>query len=476
MTRTLRADALTLADSAVMAVAGSAPAYSIAATTAALVAAAGVAGPASLLYCGIPMIGIAWAFSALNRFEANAGASYAWVARVLHPALGFLAGWSLVVSATLFMVAAALPAGSMTLGLFSAALAGNTGLVIAVGAAWFTAMVTVSVLGVGLSARVQRVMTGTEVMILLVAAGLALAHAAARPYTPFSWTWFGPGHFDGTAGFAAGALVATFYFWGWDVSSNLGEETRDGRRSAGLGGIIGLLTVFALFETYTIAVTMSLPPAVVGAHPGNVLAVLGDAAWPAAGGKLLTIAVMLSTVGTVQTTLIQVTRTLFAMSRERTLPACLSRLHPRRDTPWVAAAVIGVIGLSLFALSAAIGSVGAILADTIGAVGLEIAVYYGLAGITAVVAFRRVLLRSARNFVLMGLWPLGGAGFMFWVLAESVPAHRGIVDVCGLGALGLGLVPLGVYWARGSPYFSRRRPDLAGDMRTGHDSKGVMPS
>jgi hypothetical protein len=42
-----------------MAVAGSAPAYTVAGSTAALVAAVGLAGPAALLYCGIPMLGIA---------------------------------------------------------------------------------------------------------------------------------------------------------------------------------------------------------------------------------------------------------------------------------------------------------------------------------------------------------------------------------------------------------------------------------
>jgi amino acid transporter len=115
----LHANVLGLFDSIVMAVAGSAPAYTIAGSTAALVAAVALAGPAALLYCGIPMLGIAWAFSYLNRLETNAGASYAWVGRVLHPTLGFVAGCSLVVSATIFMVAGSLPAGSVTLGLFS---------------------------------------------------------------------------------------------------------------------------------------------------------------------------------------------------------------------------------------------------------------------------------------------------------------------------------------------------------------------
>ena len=41
-------------------------------------------------------------------------------------------------------------------------------------------------------------------------------------------------------GFAAGALIAAFYYWGWDVTSNLNEETSDGRRTTGLGGLIGV--------------------------------------------------------------------------------------------------------------------------------------------------------------------------------------------------------------------------------------------
>ena len=54
----LAENVLGLFESVVMAVAGSAPAYSIAASTALLVAAVGLAGPASLLYCGIAMYGI----------------------------------------------------------------------------------------------------------------------------------------------------------------------------------------------------------------------------------------------------------------------------------------------------------------------------------------------------------------------------------------------------------------------------------
>ena len=74
-------------------------------------AAVGLAGPAALLYCAIPMLGITLAFSHLGRIDVNAGASYSWVGRTLHPFLGFISGWALVISATIFMVAGSLPPG-----------------------------------------------------------------------------------------------------------------------------------------------------------------------------------------------------------------------------------------------------------------------------------------------------------------------------------------------------------------------------
>jgi amino acid transporter len=453
----LRANVLGLFDSVVMAVAGSAPAYTIAATTAALVGAVGLAGPAALLYCGIPMLGIAWAFSYLNRIESNAGATYAWVAKVLQPGLGFIAGWSLVISATIFMVAGSLPAGQVTLGLFSSSAANNTGLVTLVGSVWFLVMVTMVILGVRVTARAQWIMSGIEVAILVLFAILAIVHSASHHVTSFSWSWFSLSQFHSMAGFAAGGLIAAFYYWGWDVSSNLNEEMHDSKRSAGLGGIIGVFIVFALYEIFTVASNLVLSSKTVEGS-GNVLANLGQAIWPGNGGKLLVIAVMLSTIATLETTLIQVTRTLFAMGRDRTMPAILGRVG-RRQTPWVATVVVAVVSLGLFIGSNYVGSVDNILSDAISAIGLQICVYYGLAGLTVVVAFRKIILKSVKNALLIGLLPLIGAVFMFWILGESIPSDGGVVVWVGLGGLAIGLIPLVAYWVLGSPYY-KQKPTL----------------
>ncbi|MFJ9746895.1 APC family permease [Streptomyces chartreusis] len=455
--RGLQANVLGTFDTVVMAVAGSAPAYSIAATTAVLVGAVGLASPAALLYCAIPMLGIALAFSRLGRIDVNAGASYSWVGRTLHPFLGFISGWALVISTTIFMVAGSLPAGSMTLALFDEELAENTALSTLVGACWFLIMLLVVLGGARLTVRAQIVMSGVELVILALFAVLAVFHTDSAHV--FDWSWLGFGHFDGVAGFASGALIAAFYYWGWDVTSNLSEETRNSRRTTGLAGLIGVGIVFLLFEVFTIAVNVILSSKQIQDNDANVLAVLGEEVWPGWGGKLLIVAVMLSTIATLETTLIQVTRSLFAMGRDRTMPAALGKVHQRWNTPWVAVAVVGVVALVMFIASNALGTVGDILSDAISAIGLQIAVYYGLTGLAAVVAYRKMLLKSVSDFVLGGLWPLFGALFMFWIFVESLGELSGSALAIGFGGIAAGLIPMFWYWRQGSDYYRPAKLD-----------------
>ncbi|MBC2905527.1 APC family permease [Streptomyces cupreus] len=471
--RGLQAGALGTFDTVVMAVAGSAPAYSLAATTAVLVGAVGTASPAALLYCAIPMLGIALAYSYLGRIDVNAGASYSWVGRTLHPFLGFLSGWALVVSATIFMVAGSLPAGSMTLALFDEELAENTALSTVVGAAWFLLMLLVVLGGARLTVRAQIIMSGVELALLALFAVLAVFHTDNARV--FDWSWLGFGQFDGVSGFASGALIAAFYYWGWDVTGNLSEETRNSRRTAGLAGLIGVGVVFLLFEVFTIAVNIILSSGQIHANEANVLAVLGEEIWPGWGGKLLIVAVMLSTVATLETTLIQVTRSLFAMGRDRTMPAALGKVHHTWNTPWVAIAVVGAVALAMFVASNALGSVGEILSDAISAIGLQIAVYYGLTGLAVVVAYRKMLLKSPANFVFGGLWPLFGALFMFWVFVESLGELDPAAIAIGVGGLAAGVVPMLWYWRQGSDYYRPAKLDATHTIESDYVPAGHPP-
>lgn len=472
----LRSDALTFSDAVVMALAGSAPAASIAATTGVLIAAVGLASPAALLYCAVPMLGIAWAFAYLNRLEPDAGATYAWVGRALHPFLGFAAGWCVIVSVTLFMVAGSVPVASLLLSLFSSSLASNLTLVTLVGCGWLVLIFCLVVFGVHISAKAQSIMTGIEIALLLVFAVLALVHVSHHAHAAFRWSWLGVSHFHGLAGFAVGALVAAYYYWGWDVTANLSEETRDSRRTAGAGGLIGVVIIIALFELFTILIQVTIPAPTISANSADVLAIFGRDVWPSAGGKVMVVAVMLSGLATLETSLIQSTRTLLAMAKDQTMPAMFGRIHRSWRTPFIAAIIVTVIAIGLFAASNFIGSVSKLLGDAVSAIGLEIAIYYGLAGIAVAVAYRKLLLRSVANFVFIGLWPLAGGIFMLWIFGESIHSLGGTADAVGLGAIGLGIIPFGYYFIKGSPALRRAVSTGSIKLRADDAARTVLAS
>ncbi|MNL57744.1 hypothetical protein D3C87_1813300 [compost metagenome] len=73
-----------------------------------------------------------------------------------------------------------------------------------------------------------------------------------------------------------------------------------------------------------------------------------------------------------------------------------------------------------------------------------------------VVAYRRVLLRSVKNFILIGLWPAAGAAFMAWAFFVSIPQNDPIVNWLGIGLIVLGIVPLAIFYRKAKVYYSRR--------------------
>ena len=218
----LEAGALGVAESVVMGVAGTAPAFSVAATTATLIAAVGTLSVASLLYCGLIMFGVTFAFMHLNRVITNAGASYAWVGQVFHPILGFFAGWALLVASAVFMVSGTIPAATATLSLINPALAQNPGWVTFVAAGWLLAVGAVVVKGIKPTSYTQIVMTGIEVGALVIIIIAALFQHFSQPAHAFSWQWLAPTAFTPQL-FATGALTAMATQGRWLVIGDSAE-------------------------------------------------------------------------------------------------------------------------------------------------------------------------------------------------------------------------------------------------------------
>lgn len=458
MAKGLKENALSVVDAVTLAVAGSAPSYSLNATMAALVAAVGLAAPAALLLGAVPMFGISFAFKYLNEWRADAGAAYVWVGRALAPPLGFLAAWTFLVLSTVFMVTAALPVGVATLHLVAPALEGSVPLAAFVGGLWFSGVTVLTVRGVHLAASVQRVMTAVEVVALLMLAGGALGYAARSGAATFSWAWFSPAAFADADVFMAGMLVAVFYYFGWDVTSNVAEETEGRGESGGASGVVGMVGVMVALIVMQTVVQMVMSPAEIQQHGANVLSVLGDRVLPRPWGNVAVLAVVLSTVGTIETQLTQCARLLYAMGRDEVLPPRFAEVHPRFQTPWLAGLVVWTLAIVLLVLSSASANVGGIMERLISAIGVMVSLYYGLTGLACVWFYRARLRHDVATFLLRGLWPGASALFLLYLGVRQTLDLGTAIAGPTVVALAVGLVPLVVYRVRyRSAYYAAPR-------------------
>ena len=452
---TLKANAIGLTDSVVMALAGTAPAYSLTAATATLVAAVGLGGPAALLYGAIPMFGIAFAFLYLNKWRSDAGATYTWIGRSLSPSLGFMAGWALLVSNALSMVSGSLPLGATTLHLVAPRLENNAAAAAMTGILWFAAVAIPLFYGITSTAKVQKLMTSIEVVGLLILAAAALFKFWQHPVVAFSWHWFSLHQFGNVPTFMAGMLVAVFYYYGWDVSSNLAEETKNPHSDPGLSGVYGMAGLVALFLLLQCVIQISMTPDQISANPATLLTALGDAVLPRPFGTIAIVAVLVSSLATLETAMLQSSRSLYAMGRDRVIGAKFAELNPRFRTPWLASLVTVLTALGLFAWASFSPSVGKLMSDLIGAIGLQIVFYYALAGIACFWFYRHTHLKSASNLLMQAVFPLGSALFLIAVGYYNITTLPRHVWMTSFGTILLGIVPLIYYrWRNKSAYYT----------------------
>jgi amino acid transporter len=445
----LHAGALGLAESIVMGVAGTAPAFSLAATTATLIGAVGVLSSGSLMYCGLVMFGVTFAFMHLNSVITNAGASYAWVGEVFGPALGFLAGWSLLVASAVFMVSGTIPAATATLILISPDRATDPSTVSFVAAAWLIAIGTVVVKGIKPTSYTQIVMTTIEVGVLVAVVVAAVIQYALHPVHPVSWTWLSLTSFTPST-FATGALTALFFFWGWDVTLNLNEETRDPARAPGRGAVAAMVIVLLLFVTFVIACQMVLTDEEIQQSSTNVIFAMAERLFPKPWGYLAVLAVMLSTVGTLETSILQFTRTMYAKGRDGALHPRYAVLHKSWRTPWLATALITVIGLVLLFASSYFPTLGQIIKDSVNAIAFQVACYYSLSGFACAWHFRSTAFRSFEQGLILVYWPVASSVFLVFVACYSVPTFDTVTNVVGLGGIVVGVVPWAINRRRNS--------------------------
>jgi amino acid transporter len=439
----LRRDARQFLHTTAIGVAGTAPSYTIAASTAVLIGAVGALAPASLFYCGLIMVGITLGFASLNRVYPDAGASYEWVGRVFNRNLGFLTGWAVLVSSALFMVSAAIPAASATLLLLAPDAAASKLPVIAVSACWLVAIAFIVVRGTHLTGVVQAVITAIDLLVLAALTVVAFARYGHEMVQRISATGWLPSAFSFES-FASGAVIALFFFWGWDVALNVSEETPDSARTPARAALIALAVIVCAFMAFALVTLTMLSEPEIEASGANVMFAIADKLVPQPWSYLAVLAVMVSSIGSLETCVLQFARTLFAQARAGDLHPRWSRVHGRWGTPHVATYVITALGLALLALALAFPDIETLLKASINALGLEVAFYYGLAALACAWHFRKT--SSSGLLVFAVAWPLASA-LALWAAAVLAALSMDVPTLAiGIGGLAIGAVPLA--WAR----------------------------
>jgi amino acid transporter len=438
---TLNANSLGIVESVIMGIAGTAPAYSIEITTSTIIGTAGTLSPAGILVCGLIMFGIAFAFIHLNRAIANAGTSYAWVTMVFGRVLGFFAGWALLVLCCVFMVSAMIPAANATLLIFKPDLMNNVQWVTIIAALWLTFVSAVVVKGIKLTSYVQVVMTIAEGIILLVVIVMAFIDFPHAMQHAFSWRWFSPFEFSPKL-FANSALVAIFFYYGWDVTMNLSEETKDPNRTPGRAAFWSMVFLMVFFLVFITITLMGLTDQEIQHYNTNIIFAIAEKLLGKTWGYIAIVAVLLSTVGTVETQMLQFTRTLFAKGREGALHERYSRLHPRWKTPHIAIFFIWIAGLILLFVSSYLPTINVILQDSITAIGFQICFYLGLTGLACAWYYRQQLTAGPLKALTHVVWPAASGLFMFFIALYSIPTFDVVTNVVGMGGIAIGAIPL----------------------------------
>ena len=437
----LKHGALGLISSTVVGVASTAPAYSLAATLGFVVVLIGVKAPIVTLMAFVPMLLISFAYKELNRADPDCGTTFTWGTRAFGPKTGWMGGWAIVAADILVMASLAQIAGQYIFLLFNAKGIGSeasSGWVLLVGILWIVAMTAICYVGIEISANFQKALLGIEITMLLVLSVVALVKvgngtAPIGHITP-AWSWFNPlgGSFKALV---EGLTLMLFIYWGWDTAVSVNEETENKAVTPGRAAVFSTIILLIVYELVVLSAQSyaGLGTKGVGlgnpAHQGDVLSVLGGSIFGSSGfGSFLThlllLMVLSSAAASTQTTILPTARTTLSMAVYKSIPSAFAKIHRRFLTPTTSTVVMGGVSI-VFYVVMNYASKGSVIVDSVTALGVMIAFYYGLTGLSCFWYYRKTLAKSTRDLFMRGILPLLGWAIMWAIGGYSLDQDWG---------------------------------------------------
>jgi amino acid transporter len=391
-------------------------------------------GMVALAYV-IGMVGMmftALSYAEMARAFPMAGSVYTYAGRGIHPTVGFLAGWQILldyvlVPALLYIVAAA------AMNSFVPGVPVWLWVVV-----FIVANTVINYLGIEMTARVNRVMLVAELVVLAIFLVVGIAAVAQGKGGGFSFRpLYDPTQFSLGVAFSA-VSVAVLSFLGFDGIST--------------AMVTALLVAGALFVVQTWVAALLVPNKEQLITEGDPAGTAFYDAAQVAGGHWLSVLTALATAiawGFANALVAQAatSRLLYSMARDRQLPSPLARVHHTRRVPENATFLVAAVSLAV-GVAMANQDNGITLLSTLVNFGALTA--FLVLHLAVIVHF--MVRRHSRNIVRHLIVPLCGLAVLGFVVIKANVAAQTV----GLVWLAVGvLVAVGLYT-------SGRRPELTG--------------
>lgn len=183
------------------------------------------------------------------------------------------------------------------------------------------------------SARVNNIIVGVKIVIVLLFIVLGATHINVANYKPFNPY--------GLKGIFAGTATIFFSYIGFDAISTSAEEAKDPKRDIPLGLIMCLAVVSFLYVAVAFVLTGLVPFQEIiseNAVPGALASV--GIYW---GSALVGTGAILGMMSTLLVVLYGQVRVFMVMSRDGLLPGFFSKIHPAHKTPYISTIITGCV-------------------------------------------------------------------------------------------------------------------------------------
>jgi amino acid transporter len=283
----------------------------------------------------------------------SAGSAFTYVGRELHPALGYVTGWSMALDYMLNPVIC-------TIWCSKAAMNIAPGIPYGVWATLFALLFTgLNLRGIKASARTNEVLTAAMAIVILAFFYCAATYLAAGASSGIAWgrPFYDPSTFS-LPHVLTGTSIATLTYIGFDGISTLSEEVHDPRRNILRATVLTCLItgVLASLEVYAAQL-------VWGGWAGfpdvdTAFAAVAGKAGGVALFQIVNATLLVASVGSGSSAHLAAARLLYGMGRDQALPKrFFGAIEPARNIPRNNVLFVGALVLAgAFVLSYQLGA------------------------------------------------------------------------------------------------------------------------